>query len=221
MTDALSAIPERGKLTKNLIFIFSGTPKGLQYPSDQAGVQYRVLGKFMYDDEKAPGDIGVVPFPSIPTDREATFHINKYEFNAIFWALYKAGYLHLTLDKSNVPFQPAMNTSYYPDTPLPNIYPNRNLVIEVEVTVPPTVLLRENDKNGEADITYSADITYWVTKENSEMEKEKKIFVMAITDIDDLDNFAVSAKHSNGMQLFTFLCDDNQGTQFSPGFNHH
>ena len=113
MTDALSAIPERGKLTKNLIFIFSGTPKGLQYPSDQAGVQYRVLGKFMYDDEKAPGDIGVVPFPSIPTDREATFHINKYEFNAIFWALYKAGYLHLTLDKSNVPFQPAMNTSYY------------------------------------------------------------------------------------------------------------
>ena len=66
-----------------------------------------------------------------------------------------------------------MNTSYYPDTPVPNIYPNRNLVIEVEVTVPPTVLLRENDKNGEAAITYS-NITYWVTKENSETEKEKK-----------------------------------------------
>ena len=27
---------------------------------------------------------------------------------------------------------------------------------------------------------------------------------MAITNIDDLDNFAVSTKHSNGMQLLTF-----------------
>ena len=89
------------------------------------------------------------------------------------------------------------------------------------MTAPPTVLLRENDKNGEADITYSANITYWVTKENSETEKEKKIFVMAITDIDDLDNFAVSTKNPNGMQLLTFSSDNNQGTQFSPGFNHH
>ena len=110
---ALSIIPESGKLTQNITYSFPGTPQGLQFPSDNNGLQYRVLGKVTYKSETAPGDIGVVPFPAVSTDHDAVFNANNYEFNALFWAFYKEGTLNFSFNKANVKFAPGMNTSYY------------------------------------------------------------------------------------------------------------
>ena len=201
---ALSIIPESGKLTQNITYSFPGTPQGLQFPSDNNGLQYRVLGKVTYKSETAPGDIGVVPFPAVSTDHDAVFNANNYEFNALFWAFYKEGTLNFSFNKANVKFAPGMNTSYYNGTPLEKAYPNRNLIIDVHLTAPPSVMLKANTQGGEADITYTATLTYWVAKAGSETEKEKQVFVVSVTDVDALEGFAVSTNLSSFVQLLTF-----------------
>ena len=201
---ALSIIPVSGKLTQDITYSFPGTPQGLQFPSDNIGVQYRVLGKVIYKSTTAPGDIGIVPFPAVSTDHDAVFNANNYEFNALFWAFYKEGALHFSFNKTNVPFAEGMNTSYYTGTPLETAYPNRNLIIDVNLTAPPTVMLKANTQGGEADITYTAILTYWVAKVGSETEKDKQVFVVSVTDVDALEGFAVSTNISSFVQLLTF-----------------
>ena len=201
---ALSIIPESGKLTPNITYSFPGTPQGLQFPSDNIGVQYRVLGEVSYKNTNAPGDIGVVPFPPIPTGHDAVFNANNYEFNALFWAFYKEGALHFSFNKSNVKFAPGLNTSYYSGTPLEKAYPNRNLIIDVNLTAPPSVMLKASTQGGEADITYTATLTYWVAKVGSETVKDTQIFVISVTDVDALGAFAVSTNISSFVQSLTF-----------------
>jgi len=94
----ISIIPNSRKLTDHITFHFPGTQNGLQFPSDNNGAQYRVLGQVTFDSQNAPGDIGTVPFPPIPTDRDATFSANNYEFNALFWAFYQEGDLHTSFN---------------------------------------------------------------------------------------------------------------------------
>ena len=197
---ALSIIPVSGKLTQDITYSFPGTPKGLQFPSDNTGVQYRVLGKVIYKSTTAPGDIGIVPFPAVSTDHDAVFNANNYEFNALFWAFYEEGALNFSLNKTNVPFAAGMNTSYYNETLLEKAYPNRNLIIDVNLTAPPTVML----EGGEADITYTANLAYWVAKVGSETEKDKQVFVVSVTDVDALEGFAVSTNASSFVQILTF-----------------
>jgi len=199
INEAVAIIPDSGKLTDHITFHFPGTQNGLQFPSDNNGAQYRVLGQVTFDSQNAPGDIGTVPFPPIPTDRDGTFSANNYEFNALFWAFYQEGDLHTSFNKATATFKPGFNTSYYSGTPLAEAYPDRNLIIDLVLTQAPTVNLTE----GVADISYQADLTYWIAKEGSETEKDVEAFKMSVTDLDGLDNFAVSS-NSKMLQLITF-----------------
>ena len=65
-------------------------------------------------------------------------------------------------------------------------------------------MLKANTQGGEADITYTATLTYWVAKAGSETEKEKQVFVVSVTDVDALEGFAVSTNLSSFVQLLTF-----------------
>jgi len=67
------------------------------------------------------------------------------------------------------------------------------------LTQAPTVNLTD----GVADISYPADLTYWIAKEGSETEKDVEAFKMSVTDLDGLDSFAVSS-NSKMLQLITF-----------------
>ena len=205
LNEAFEIIPESGKLTSTITFIFSGTPHGLQFPSNNNGVQYRVVGKVRYEkkhkeSKSAPGDIGTVPFPEIPTDRDALFHVNNYEFNALFWAFYENGDLNFSFNQDNVTPKAGLSTDYFEPSPLSKAYPHRDLIIDVELTQHPTVLLRA----GEAEISYSAILTYWITKKGSDKDKEKEVLKISINETDNLDGFAVSTKVDSGLQSLTF-----------------
>ena len=68
--------PNSGKLTDDIAYLFPGTPGGLVFPDDINGVQYRMVGEVQWKGTNAPGDIGTVPFPPIPTDgHDALFFI--------------------------------------------------------------------------------------------------------------------------------------------------
>ncbi len=83
---AFEVIPESGKLTDDITYLFPGTPGGLLFPNDN-GVQYRMVGQVQWKGTNAPGEIGSAPFPPVPTDgHDALFYINNYSFNALFWA---------------------------------------------------------------------------------------------------------------------------------------
>lgn len=194
----ITIIPNSRKLTDHITFHFPGSQ--LQFPSDNNGAQYRVLGQVTFDSQNAPGDIGTIPFPPIPTDHDATFFANNYEFNALFWAFYQEGDLHTSFNQENATFKAAFNTGYYPGTPLAEAYPDRNLIIDLVLTQAPTVNLTE----GVADISYPADLTYWIAKEGSETEKDVEAFKMSVTDLDGLEGFAVSS-NPQMLQLITFM----------------
>ena len=202
LDSAFSVIPESGKLTSDITYLFPGTPGGLLFPNNN-GVQYCVLGKVQWKGSNAPGDVGSVPFPPVPTDgHDALFYVNNYSFNALFWAFYKQGDLHFSFNKSNVPVEPMLTTNYYNGTSLQPIYdkyPNRNMIIDLTLNAPPSVQLVAN----KADITYNALVTFYVAKAGSETEKDAELFSVDLTEIDALETFSVSS-NANFLQLITF-----------------
>ena len=202
LDSAFSVIPESGKLTSDITYLFPGTPGGLLFPNN-SGVQYCVLGQVQWKGSTAPGDVGSVPFPPVPTDgHDALFYVNNYSFNALFWAFYQQGDLHFSFNKSNVHFEPMLNTNYYKGTPLQSIYdkyPDRNMIIDLKLKAAPSVQLVAND----ADITYNALVTFYVAKAGSETEKDAELFSVDLTEIDALETFSVSS-NANFLQLITF-----------------
>ena len=195
----LSSIPSSGHLTDDILFDFHGTPNGLAFP-DNKGAQYRVRGELSYKGTKAPGKIGTVPFPDVPTDHDAVFNVNNYEFNALLWALYQDGQLHTTINKTNTTFQPALNTDYYNDDDAQALYkafPNRNLIIEINLTEAPTVVLKE----GTATIQYTGTMTWWIAKVGSETEKDVQAFTLSLTDMDNLDHFKVGTNSNSSKHI--------------------
>lgn len=206
LNTVFSAIPSTANLTENISFDFHGTPNGLTFPGDK-GVQYRVLGEVKYKGTKAPGVIGTVPFPDVPTDHDGAFNANNYEFNALLWAFFQDGKLHANINKTNTTYQPALNTDYYKGSmaqALCDAYPNRNLIIEIEPTQAPTVILKE-DKPGEgyATITYTGTMTWWIAKTGSETEKDVEAFTLSLTDVDNLKEFSVGT-NENIIQVIRF-----------------
>lgn len=199
LNTVFKAIPNTAMLTENISFDFHGTPKGLVFPGDK-GVQYRVLGQVKYKGTNAPGVIGTVPFPDVPTDHDGAFNANNYEFNALLWAFYQDGKLHANINKTNTTYQPALNTDYYNNSPaqaLYDAYPDRNLIIEINLTEAPTAILLE-DKPGEgyARIQYTGTMTWWIAKTGSETEKDVKAFTLSLTDVDNLSEFSVGTNEN-------------------------
>ena len=205
LDSVFTIIPNSGILTSDIMFTFPGTQQGLQFPSDNSGIQYRVLGGVIYKGKAAPGDIGVAPFPAIPTDRDAVVTMNDYVFNALFWAFYSKNSLNSSINATNVKFSPIMNTDYHTDSPLQKAFPNRYLIIDVELVASPTVtLLVTSNKKGEASINYTVNLIFWVAKEGSKTEKDKMAFSMSLTSTDVLDAFSISTNFKSGVQLLTF-----------------
>jgi len=207
LNNLFSIIPESGKLTSDIQFLFQGTPGGLAFP-DTSGAQYRVLGKVQLKGQDAPGDVGVIPFPTIPPNtHDAIFFLNTYVFDALFWAFYKEGSLHSSFDKNtfadNVIFQQYFDTNFYAATSLKAIaekYPNRNMVVNLVLSNAPSVQLSTEGAN----ISYSGSLSFWLTQPGSVSEKDPdgELFSIVLKESDMLDNFAVSTNSS--LQLVTF-----------------
>ena len=199
---AFEVIPESGKLTDDITYLFPGTPGGLLFPNDN-GVQYCVLGQVQWKGTNAPGDIGTVPFPPVPTDgHDALFYINNYGFNALFWAFYNEGDLHFSFNKTNISYEPALTTKHYNNTPLQAIYdqyPDRNMVVDLALNAAPTIQVLAD----EADITYNGLVTFYVAKEGSETEKDAELFSLDVTEVDALEHFSVGT-NANSLQLIIF-----------------
>ena len=202
LNKAFDVIPESGKLTNDITYLFPGTPGGLLFPNDN-GVQYCVLGQVQWKGTNAPGDIGTVPFPPVPTDgHDALFYINNYGFNALFWAFYNEGDLHFSFNKTNISYEPALTTKHYNNTPLQAIYdqyPDRNMVVDLALNAAPTIQVLAD----EADITYNGLVTFYVAKEGSETEKDAELFSLDVTEVDALEHFSVGT-NANSLQLIIF-----------------
>ncbi len=215
LNDDVDQIPKSGKLTSNITYLFPGTPGGLLFSNDNGviGIQYRVLGKLQWKGTNAPGDIGSVPFPPVPTDgHDALFYVNNYSFNALFWAFYMQGDLHFSFNKANIPDGVVLNTNVYKDSPLHAIYdkyPDHNMIIDLTLNAAPTIRLRRD----EADITYNALVTFFIAKKGSETEEEVELFSVDLVDVDALTNFSVT-KNSNSLQLITFRASTSKELSF-------
>lgn len=192
LTSVFTDITNSGALTNDIHFSFPGTPNGLQFPNNNNGAQYRVLGEVKYKGQPAVGNIGTVPFPPLPIGgHDVTFAIDNYEFNALLWAFHQQGSLNFTFDKTNIPFQLAMNTDYYTGTGLNAItqqYPHRDLIVDLQLSNPPVVVLQA----GKAELTYTAIISFWIAKAGTTTQKETEIFTFDLTETDALERFSVS-----------------------------
>ncbi len=196
LNSAFPVLPKSVKLTDDITYLVPGTPGGLVFPNDN-GLQYCMVGQVQWKGTNAPGEIGSVPFPPVPTDgHDALFYINNYSFNALFWAFFKQGDLNFSFNVTNVPTsKTCLTTDYYKNTPLHAIsdqYPNRNMIIDLTLKATPNTRLLPN----EADITYNALVTFFVAKADSTTEKDAELFSIDLTAIDVLETFSVSTNAS-------------------------
>ncbi len=127
------SIPASGHLTQDIAYDFSVGDSGLTFPGDQ-GLAIGVTGAVTYRGERYPGTPpAALPVPPVPTDaNHLRAYVSSYEFDALNWAFFKAGLLHVTVDPHDLPDADVLKVDNYTDL-VPALKPWAGLAMQAKI----------------------------------------------------------------------------------------
>ena len=139
LNNALGTIPNSGSLTPSIVYQFypSSAPA---YPAG-GGIAVGISGQVLYKAQPYAGAQVFISVPTIDTARDVSMNISTYELNALLWACYMNGDLHITATPANTGKAAILNTKYY-KTLVPGLYlfaPDSELDMVINATEAPLI----------------------------------------------------------------------------------
>jgi hypothetical protein len=144
MSADLQTIPNSGQLTPAITYEYH--PQTLTFPD--GGLAFGSNGAVTFKRR----DGTVVPYPGAappplalpPVDpaKHINFYVHQYDFDALLWAFFEDGDLHLHVTKGMLIDGEPLETNTYEGTPLHALwekYPNRDMTMTIAALTAPTV----------------------------------------------------------------------------------
>ena len=190
---------QSGKVSDNIKYYFHFTPKGLTFPSDN-GIQCRFEGTAKVRNTSSPDEAIELPFPDVPTNHDAVFHVSNCAFRSLFWAYQLLGMFDFTMDGFRAESQHKLmfTTEFFCPSKFYADYPNRNLVVQVDVIEKPTVLCQVKT------VSYTCLVTIWLAQLGSGIARDKQICKIHVTETAHMRGFALSSNIHTFAQSLTF-----------------
>jgi hypothetical protein len=198
-------IPNSGHLTKDIIYQFPVV--GLQFLNNNS-MEAGITGMVTYKEEVYPAELPLLPYPNVEEKKDVNFDIHEYEFNALFWAFYKEGDLHMRLtgDMTNDPKE--FNTDYYNDIMglewMAEKYPNCPIVAYITAIDSPLVSIIP----GSLSSIINVDCELKAVQNGTEISLIKVI----VNQKDDLTNLTIVTDKNIQKVKFKFTLDNFNAT---------
>ena len=190
---------QSGKVSDSIKYYFHFTPNGLTFPMDN-GIQCRFDGTVKVRNISSPDEVKELPFPDVPTNHDAVFHVSNCAFRSLFWAYQLLGMFDFTMDgfRAESQFKLMFTTEFFCPSKFYTDYPSRNLVVQVDVIEKPTVLCQVKT------VSYTCLVTIWLAQLGSGIARDKEVCKLQVTETAHMRGFALSSNIHTFAQSLTF-----------------